>query len=457
MDPNEQKQFNNQFNGQFNGFDNGQFGGFNGNQFGGFNNQFGSFDNGQFNDFGTPQQNFSNQPVNSFDEMNYLDDLIVDENSEPFVDDFNFQTDNFQTNNYQPDIQSVNVQANTMNGFQTAPVANYAVVQQKPTEEVKRNIFLGGEETTDRIAENLVEENVNAKDYKRGKNQRAEIKSIIKIYCLIIIVFAVTLIGKSAYAMITNKTKQSDNITVHALQMNAEVTLTFNATKPISKIVYSWDDNGSSYVSGDGRNNFKKTIEIPYGNPVLTVRVYDCYETEHVYTKTYINTNADQTKPKIEVAAAPKAIQITATDDYGIKEIIYNWIGKEPIHISVDDAATTATTTVEITEAVSDTLTITAIDVNNNQTTLEQKVEASHKPVLTFSLDGKNLVINAKDDVGITNIKATVDDQKADQPIENLKELSTTIQLTSGEHYIKVTVTNLNGLTTTEEGSLTIN
>ena len=260
MDPNEQKQFNNQFNGQFNGFDNGQFGGFNGNQFGGFNNQFGSFDNSQFNDFGTPQQNFSNQPVNNFDEMNYLDDLIVDENSEPFVDDFNFQTDNFQTNNYQPDIQSVNVQANTMNGFQTAPVANYAVVQQKPTEEVKRNIFLGGEETTDRIAENLVEENVNAKDYKRGKNQRAEIKSIIKIYCLIIIVFAVTLIGKSAYAMITNKTKQSDNITVHALQMNAEVTLTFNATNPISKIVYSWDDNGSSYVSGDGRNNFKKTI-----------------------------------------------------------------------------------------------------------------------------------------------------------------------------------------------------
>ena len=123
----------------------------------------------------------------------------------------------------------------------------------------------------------------------------------------------------------------------------------------------------------------------------------------------------------------------------------------------MDDAATTATTTVEITEAVSDTLTITAIDVNNNQTTLEQKVEASHKPVLTFSLDGKNLVINAKDDVGITNIKATVDDQMADQPIENLKELSTTIQLTSGEHYIKVTVTNLNGLTTTEEGSLTIN
>ena len=273
--------------------------------------------------------------------------------------------------------------------------------------------------------------------------------------CLII-VFAITLIGKSAYAMIMNKAKQSDYVTVHALQMNAEVTLTFNANNPISKVVYSWDNNGSSFLSGDGRNNFKKTIEIPYGNPVLTVRVYDCYETEHVYTKTYVNTNADQTKPKIEVAAAPKAIQITATDDYGIKAIMYNWVGKEPVYISAEDNETSLTTTVEITEAVSDTLTITAIDINNNQTTIEQKVEASHKPVITFSMKDKSLIIKAKDDVGITNIKVIADDQVADQAVENLKELSATLPLTTGNHVIKVTVTNANGLTTTEEGTLKV-
>ena len=456
MDPNEQKQFNNQFNGQFNGFDNGQFGGFDGNQFGGFNNQFGGFDNGQFNDFGNPQQNFYNQPVNSFDDMNYLDDLITDENGEQFVD--NFGMNDFQVNDFQPDnFQATNIQPNTINDFQTAPVTNYAVVQQKPTEEVKRNIFLGGEETTDRIAENLVEENVNAKDYKRGKNQRAEIKSIIKIYCLIIIVFAITLIGKSAYAMITNKTKQYDSVTVHALQMNAEVTLTFNATNPISKVVYSWDDNGSSYVSGDGRNNFKKTVQIPYGNPVLTIRVYDCYESEHVYTKTYINTNADQTKPKIEVSAEPKAIQITATDDYGIRAIMYNWKGKDPVYIQSNEDEKTFSTTVEINETISDTLTITAIDINNNQTTIEQPVEASRKPVITFSKDGKNLTINAKDEVGITNIKVIIDDKIADQPIQNLKELSSTIELTSGSHIVEVTVTNLNGLMTNVKGSVEVN
>lgn len=456
MDPNEQKQFNNQFNGQYNGFDNGQFGGFDGNQFGGFNNQFGGFDNGQFNDFGNPQQNFYNQPVNSFDDMNYLDDLITDENGEQFVD--NFGMNDFQVNDFQPDnFQATNIQPNTINDFQTAPVTNYAVVQQKPTEEVKRNIFLGGEEKTDRIAENLVEENVNAKDYKRGKNQRAEIKSIIKIYCLIIIVFAITLIGKSAYAMITNKTKQYDSVTVHALQMNAEVTLTFNATNPISKVVYSWDDNGSSYVSGDGRNNFKKTVQIPYGNPVLTIRVYDCYESEHVYTKTYINTNADQTKPKIEVSAEPKAIQITATDDYGIRAIMYNWKGKDPVYIQSNEDEKTFSTTVEINETISDTLTITAIDINNNQTTIEQPVEASRKPVITFSKDGKKLTINAKDEVGITNIKVIIDDKIADQPIQNLKELSSTIELTSGSHIVEVTVTNLNGLMTNVKGSVEVN
>ena len=59
--------------------------------------------------------------------------------------------------------------------------------------------------------------------------------------------------------------------------------------------------------------------------------------------------------------------------------IIYNSLINELIIASIvlNISGILATTTVEITEAVSDTLTITAIDVNNNQTTLEQKVEAS--------------------------------------------------------------------------------
>ena len=135
---------------------------------------------------------------------------------------------------------------------------------------------------------------------------------------------------------------------------------------------------------------------------------------------------------------------------------MYNWKGKEPVYITADEGATSFTTTVEITETVSDTLTITAIDVNNNQTTIEQKIEASHKPVIAFSMKDKALTITAKDDVGITNIKVTVDDQIADQSVENYKELSTTINLSSGDHVIKVTVTNANGLVTTEEGTLKV-
>jgi hypothetical protein len=66
------------------------------------------------------------------------------------------------------------------------------------------------------------------------------------------------------------------------------------------------------------------------------------------------------------------------------------------------------------------------------------------------------LIIKAKDDVGITNIKVVADNQVADQAVENLKELSATLPLTTGNHVIKVTVTNVNGLTTTEEGTLKV-
>ena len=93
----------------------------------------------------------------------------------------------------------------------------------------------------------------------------------------------------------------------------------------------------------------------------------------------------------------------------------------------------------------------------NNQTTITQPVSASRKPVITFGKSGKNLTINAKDEVGITNIKVVVDDKVADQPIQNLKELSSTIELTSGNHIVEVTVTNLNGLITNVKGSVEIN
>ena len=136
---------------------------------------------------------------------------------------------------------------------------------------------------------------------------------------------------------------------------------------------------------------------------------------------------------------------------------MYNWKDKEPIYIQSNEDEKTITTTVEISDTISDTLTITAIDVNNNQMTINQPVEASRKPVITINPpQDKKLTINAKDEVGITNIRVVVDDRMADQPIQNLKELSSTIELTSGYHIVEVTVTNLNGLTSSVKGSITI-
>ena len=101
------------------------------------------------------------------------------------------------------------------------------------------------------------------------------------------------------------------------------------------------------------------------------------------------------------------------------------------------------------------TLSIVAVDSDGNSTSRTEKIKGANKPTFTVSSDGNNLIINAKDEEGISKIEITVDGvttDTGDNPI-NKTEVDATIAITPGEHTVTVVVTNINGLK--EEQSFT--
>ena len=87
--------------------------------------------------------------------------------------------------------------------------------------------------------------------------------------------------------------------------------------------------------------------------------------------------------------------------------------------------------------------------------TRTETIKGANKPTFEITSEGNNLLINAKDEEGISKISITVDGVTTDTgntPI-NQKEVTARQELTSGSHTITVIVTNMSGLT--EEQSFT--
>ena len=94
---------------------------------------------------------------------------------------------------------------------------------------------------------------------------------------------------------------------------------------------------------------------------------------------------------------------------------------------------------------------IFAIEIPMEET-LEETTENT-KPEVSIRTEGTNIVVDAKDDEGISKILVTVDGEEKDSgedPVDQ-KEVSAKVQVPIGTHEIKATVTNVNGLEATKE------
>ncbi len=281
-------------------------------------------------------------------------------------------------------------------------------------------------------------------------SNKADLSKVVRIFCILIILFGIVLIGQSTYALISNREKQKDEVTVSEEQMGKETKITVETNYPIESFSFRWNDGEWSTVPGDGTVLFETIIQIPNGNNILNMTVTDYYGTEHkLHNKQYIYESSDITKPVIDVRPNGPKISITATDDIEMAYITYSWNGEEATRV---DANKNDKLKIQVDADVPEgqnKLTVVAADKEGNRETTTESIVGDIKPTFTASLDGQNLIISASDDQGLSKISVTVDDQTIEQTL-NQKEVTASLPLTPGNHVITISVTNINNLTATE-------
>lgn len=304
----------------------------------------------------------------------------------------------------------------------------------------------------------------NHKEPKKDKqinygrpSDKANIKSIVRVFCILIILFGLVLVGDATYGIISSKPTLKDTIKVTANPIGSQVTIRATGNMPLQSLTYRWGQGEETTVQGNGTVELETTVQIPTGNNILNMTVVDYYGNKNEYQKQYINQQNDASKPTIEISVSGNMLNIIATDDTEMSYITYSWNNQTPTRVDIEhdeENKKELRTSIEVLKG-ENTLSIVAVDSDGNSTSRTEKIKGANKPTFTVSSDGNNLIINAKDEEGISKIEITVDGvttDTGDNPI-NKTEVDATIAITPGEHTVTVIVTNINGLK--EEQSFT--
>ena len=301
------------------------------------------------------------------------------------------------------------------------------------------------------------EESINKNKGYKNSNNKIAVASAVRLFAILILIFGIILIGDSVYGIVSSVPKEKDNPSVSTESIGAEAIIRIVTQKPLKQMTYRWGDGEETVVEGNGTVELEVTIDIPTGNNILNIKVTDYYGNETENQKQYINQRTDNTKPTIEISSVGSKLNIRATDNTEMSYIAYKWNEEEETRVDIDENAQdkkTLETRIEVKKG-QNTLTIIAVDKDGNRETRTETIKGANKPTFEITSEGNNLLINAKDEEGISKISITVDGVTTDTgntPI-NQKEVTARQELTSGSHTITVIVTNMSGLT--EEQSFT--
>lgn len=299
---------------------------------------------------------------------------------------------------------------------------------------------------------------------EKSKNSNSlSIETIVKIFVISIIIFAIILIGKGVYGIVNSKKNDKTlqpNININ--ELGEELQIIVNYEKAIDKIVYSWNNGEQKTIQGRGRTNIVETIEFPTGNNTLYLKIIDSNKKETSYTKEYYRDDNDTTEPEIELVVEGSRVKIVAKDERKLSHIKYKWNDEDETIVEVREDSPK-----QIEERVSilkgeNKLTIVAVDEAGNETTKEQIYKGAKKPSIDVTQTNDELLIKVSDEENIQKIEIVLNGNSYSTDYENtgnplnMKEAEFTQKLEPGENNIVITAYSVNGLSEQVSKTITI-
>ena len=290
--------------------------------------------------------------------------------------------------------------------------------------------------------------------------------NIIKVFAIILIIFAVCLIGIGVFNKYANNSgadndenKKTEAI-IELVQDGSELFITVKHDKEIQKLIYNWNTSSEKTIAVDTGKIFETTIDIPAGNNTLNIQVVDIEGNKTFKNETIQSEEGiDIINPVIKYEITEgKKLKIVATDETELDFLTYRWNDEEETTVEPKDINPKKVEIEIDIKTGTNNLTITAVDKNNNNESLVEVFEGLLQPKIEVVLaeDKSKLIITTTHEKGIATIEYTLNDNPyfAELP-EGSTEVSFEQPLEQGKNIIVLKVTSVEGTTSEFAGQCT--
>ena len=296
----------------------------------------------------------------------------------------------------------------------------------------------------------------NNKSSKSGGSDK-----IVRVFAIILIIFALILIAVVAKNMISNNNSNEiaqevtyANISVEVNETEATIKVTHD--KAIQKLIYSWNTSSERTLT-ETEKYVEEKIDVPAGDNTLHIKVIDENNVETTYDEEISSEQGvDIINPVIELSVTDdKKLKIVATDETALDFITYRWNEEDEQTIYAEENSKEIETEIEILKGEND-LTVVAVDSSSNTTTETKSFTGLTKPEITVTLsaDGSSIDIKATHENGIQSVAFNFNnvDYNVDIGTENPTQIQFAQKLDVGYNRIIITVKSVDGTETTFDG-----
>jgi hypothetical protein len=337
-------------------------------------------------------------------------------------------------------------------------------------------------------------------DHSGPKKQRihrnpGDTVRIVKVYAVLIIIFAICLIGKAGYSLSENKKINNSNTisnvnSVPQISLHADkdiITMDVSSSSEIEFVSYQWyrgnntleeirtynsehqssevddDENDDEDINtsdneisamgdikrekGTGTNEMTlSNIGIPKGDSTIYVvvkTVQNAIATEFVQDY-HTDVGVDKLEPKIKVILQGKKLLVTAIDETEIDYITYSVNDAQEVQINDRKDKKTIETEIELIDTSSTQVRICAVDKAKNSKVYERDYDVyAGKPKIDFALtsDYRNICVTITYARGLTRVKYDLNGEEHEESFddpEQAREVYFEVPTIQGYNKIKV-------------------
>ena len=290
-----------------------------------------------------------------------------------------------------------------------------------------------------------------------NSSSRIDVRTIVRIFCLSVIIMSVFIIVLSSYKLYSNIKKRKEfvkpeiEITRNDIQ---KVAVKVNCMDGIDYIIYTWNEKDTNRVNVNGSITFNKLIDIPYNkNNVLKVQVMSVNNIGIKATQEF-TVPVDEEKPDIEpITTTGSSLNVNATDNSGIDYVEYQWENEEAKRIDVEPTDNkTINTKIDIKRGTHE-LKIAVVDIHGNKAETSKLITGVNEPEIEVIQYNNVVSIKLTHDMGIKQAVVLINNKlyKYNETYSEYnreeKDVQLEYPLNEGENIVKIIAYSFEKLT----------